>query len=108
MERIEIELGAWESAPMPIYTAKVDVELAERLLYGTMLNYYDEQEIIKYLTTEEKDYRWGKFMDRMCEEEEKIVIECGGIYYDDMTDEEYNALMLEFDSVTPFETDCRD
>jgi hypothetical protein len=28
----------------------------------------------------------------MCEEEEKIVIECGGVYYDDMTDEEYNAI----------------
>jgi L-rhamnose mutarotase len=92
MEKIEIELGAWESTLMPIYTANVDVELAERLLYNTMLNYYDEQEIIKYLTTEEKDYRWGKFMDRMCEEEEKIVIECGGVYYDDMTDEEYNAI----------------
>ena len=92
MERIEIELGAWESAAMPIYTDKVDIDLAERLLLDAMLNYYDKQEIIKYLTMEEKDYRWGKFMDRMCEEEEKIIIECGGIYYDDMTDEEYNAI----------------
>lgn len=108
MNRIEIELGAWESAPCPIYTAKVDVELAERLLYTTMLNFYDAQDIEMYLNMVEKDYRWDKFIDRLCEEEEKIVIECGGIYYEDMTDEEYNALMLELDSVTPFETDCRD
>lgn len=88
MDKIKIDLDAWEAASIPIYTANVDIELAEKLLYGTMLNYYDEQEIIKYLTTEEKDYRWGKFMDRMCEEEEKIVIECGGIYYEDMEDDD--------------------
>jgi hypothetical protein len=51
MEKIEIELGAWESTLMPIYTANVDVELAERLLYNTMLNYYDEQEIITIYNT---------------------------------------------------------
>lgn len=92
MDRIEIEVGAWESAALPIYTDNVDIELAEKWLYDTMLNYYDAQDIEKYLTTKENDYRRDKFMDRLCEEEEKIVIECGGIYYDDMTDEEYDFI----------------
>lgn len=45
MERIEIELGMWESAPCPIYTEKVDLDKAERLFYQSALNNYSKDQL---------------------------------------------------------------
>ena len=44
MDRIELELGGKGILPLAQYIQqKVDVELAERLLYAIMLNFYDAQ-----------------------------------------------------------------
>jgi hypothetical protein len=86
MDRIEIDLDAWESAACPICTANVDKDEAERLLYSTMAcTYYkySDEEIERFLNSEVDDYDKDKFMRRLCEEEEKIVLECGGKYYED-------------------------
>lgn len=89
MERIEIELGMWESAPCPIYTANVDLEKAERLLYQSALTYCSKDQLEDYLTND--SYRgdgwtseWDNFQAWLCAEEEAIIMDCGGIYYEDM------------------------
>lgn len=89
MEKIEIELGAWESAPCPICTTNVDLDKAERLLYLSALSIYSKDQLEDYLTN--NDYRgsgwtreWEKFQEWLCAEEEAIIIECGGVYYEDM------------------------
>jgi hypothetical protein len=89
MEKIEIELGMWESAPCPIYTANVDLEKAEKLLYQSALTYCSKDQLEDYLTND--SYRgdgwtsdWEKFQEWLCAEEEAIIMDCGGIYYEDM------------------------
>ena len=100
MDRIEIELGAWESAPCPIYTEKVDVDKAEVALFNAMQAKwgYSTTEIENLLKNEEKGQKYEKFMSRLCEEEENIIIEFGGKYYEDMSDEEYESIQ-EKDSI---------
>lgn len=83
-KRIEIELEMWESAPAPIFTNGVNTDRAEKLLYQVMNEIYTEQEIETFLAGEGDDYWRNKFGSRLCEEEEKIVIECGGLYYEDI------------------------
>lgn len=96
-DRIKIELGMWESAPCPIYTGNITKEVLEKA----------EKELYNIIV---EDYRWGKdeverllkgigdtneiedFKDAVCEEEEKLVMEYGGIYYEDMSDEEYEKI----------------
>lgn len=112
MERIEIELGTWESAPCPIYTGKIkdeDLARAEITLYNIMCSYYawSKYDVERILLGGGDYIERDKFFDAVCKEEEKLVMEIGGIYYEDMTDEEYNALMFECDALAPFETDCR-
>jgi len=96
-DRIKIELGTWESAPCPIYTGNITKEVLEKA----------EKELYDIMVV---DYRWGKedvnrllkgigetdeiedFKDAVFEEEEKLVMEYGGIYYEDMSDEEYEKI----------------
>jgi hypothetical protein len=101
MVRIEIELGMWESAPCPIYTGKItdeDLNRAELELYQIMVDYYayDEEMVNAFLNGEGDDYERDKFQDFLCEEEEKLVIEIGGKYYEDMTEEELSEVAKEY------------
>jgi hypothetical protein len=87
MDRIEIDLGAWEDSACPICTKDVRLEEAERSLYIAMTNQYykyTDEEIERYLNGEGDDWERDKFMCRLCEEEEKIVLECGGVYYEEI------------------------
>lgn len=100
MDRIKIDLLDWESAACAIYTANVDLPTAEIELYSAMRNKwgYDDNDINKFLNTPEDDLNdeeynaREKFLSRLCETEELLVIHNGGIYYEDMSDEEYNRL----------------
>lgn len=97
MERIEIELGMWEMAPCPIWTDNVDLDSAEKMLYQSAVTEWGEKEVENFLKQDgnggDWTSKWEKFMSWLCAEEEAIVCECGGIYYEDMSDEEYNAIM---------------
>ena len=96
MERIEIELGMWESAPCPIYTENIkdnDLEWAEKELYQIAINShaYTKEMVDDFLNGKgilvEDQYERERYLDFICEEEEKLVIEIGGIYYEDMYDD---------------------
>lgn len=97
MDKIEIELGMWESAPCPICTDNVDLDKAEKMLYQSAVTEWGEKDTKRLLKQdgngEDWTSKWERFMAWLCAEEEVIVCECGGIYYEDMTDEEYNAVM---------------
>ena len=87
MDRIEIELGAWELAPCPIYTENVDLKRAEKLLYQSAVTEWGEKEVERLLTQDRPDEysrKWERFQEWLCAEEEDIIIECGGIYYEDI------------------------
>ena len=100
---IKIELGAWENAPCPIYTdniTKEDLEKAERELYNIMCHYYrwnsdDVNRLLKGIgeTDEIEDFK-----DAVCKEEELLIMNYGGVYYEDMSEEEYNSI-IENDDV---------
>ena len=101
MVRIEIELGMWESAPCPIYTGRItdeDLNRAELELYQIMINSYayDEEMVTAFLNGEGDDFERDRFQDFLCEEEEKLVIEIGGKYYEDLTDEELSEIAKEY------------
>lgn len=91
MDRIEIELGMWESAPCPICTKNVDVDKVETELYQQMIHSfaYSKEQVEDFLTNDK--YRgdgwtseWERFQEFLCAEEEALVIKYGGIYYEDM------------------------
>lgn len=85
MERIEIQLEIWEDAACPIYTEKVNKDKAEKELYIAMKNNgFTDKEISTFVKGEGDMYLRGKFSDRLCMEEENIIIENGGIYYEDL------------------------
>ena len=91
---IKIELDAWESMPSPIYTGNItkdDLEKAERELYDIMCHYYrwnkeDVNRVLKGIgeTDEIEDFKGA-----VCKEEEVLIMNYGGVYYEDMSDEEY-------------------
>jgi hypothetical protein len=101
MDRIKIDLLDWESAACAIYTANVDLATAEIELYSAMRAKwgYDDNDINKFLNNaddDNDDYNAReKFLSRLCEEEELAVMRNGGIYYEDMSDEEYNRIFAE-------------
>ena len=86
MNRIPIQLEAWESAPSPICTKLVNLDAAEQLLYQIMtLDYdYSDDDIRRLSGSETKTDESDKWSERLCREEEAVVIECGGVYYKDM------------------------
>lgn len=85
MERIEIQLEIWEDAACPIYTEKVNKDKAEKELYIAMKNNgFTDKEISTFVKGEGDMYLRGKFSDRLCMEEENIIIENGGVYYEDL------------------------
>ena len=97
---IKIELDAWESAPCPIYTdniTKEDLEKAERELYDVMCHYYrwNKEDVNRLLKGIGEDDEINEFKDAVSKEEELLIMNYGGIYYEDMTDEEYEKIMQE-------------
>lgn len=85
MEKIEIQLEIWEDAACPIYTEKVNKDKAEKELYIAMKNNgFTDKEINTFVKGEGDMYLRGKFSDRLCMEEESIIIENGGVYYEDL------------------------
>lgn len=101
MDRIKIDLMDWESAACAIYTANVDLATAEIELYSAMRAKwgYDDNDINKFINNPDDNdddyYAREKFLSRLCEEEELAVMRNGGIYYEDMSDEEYNRIFAE-------------
>ena len=91
MDRIKINLLDWESAACAVYTKNVNLDKAETELYSQMRMKwgYDDNEISTYLNNGGNETDREKFLSRLCEEEETSVMENGGIYYEDMTDDEY-------------------
>lgn len=91
---IEIELGMWESAPCPIYTGNItkdDLEKAERELYDVMCHYYrwNKEDVNRLLKGIGETDEINDFKEAVCKEEEVLIMNYGGVYYEDMTDEEY-------------------
>ena len=86
MNRIQIQLDAWESAPSPICTKLVNLDAAEQLLYQIMtLDYgYSDDDIRRLSGSKTETEGSDKWSERLCREEEAVVIECGGVYYEDM------------------------
>ena len=95
---IKIELDAWESMPCPIYTgniAKEDLEKAERELYDIMCHYYrwNKEDVNRLLKGIGEDDEINEFKDAVSKEEEVLIMNYGGVYYEDMSDEEYCEVM---------------
>ena len=91
---IKIELNAWESAPCPIYTGNItkdDLEKAERELYDVMCHYYrwNKEDVNRLLKGIGETDEINDFKEAVCKEEEVLIMNYGGVYYEDMTDEEY-------------------
>ncbi len=86
MNRIQIQLEAWESAPSPICTKLVNLDAAEQLLYQIMtLDYgYSDNDIQRLSESETETDESDRWSERLCREEEAVVIECGGVYYEEM------------------------
>lgn len=91
MDRIKIDLNDWECAVCPIKTDNVDLAQAETDLYIRMrcICGYDDNDITKYLNNEEElsaeEYNnRERFMSCLCEQEEKAVLNNGGVYYEDI------------------------
>ena len=101
MDRIKIDLLDWESAACAIYTTNVDLATAEVELYSAMRTKwgYDDNDINNFLNNaDDNDDNYDareKFLSRLCEEEELAVMRNGGIYYEDMSEEEYNRVFAE-------------
>lgn len=103
---INISKSTWEDAPCPMYCGNVAIEGIKnilRLLYRDLVVTYGEdivKEYINYINGVE-----NKVEDIMLYEnidecrwkvEEQLFLDNGGIYYEDMTDEEYNKLISYF------------
>ena len=91
---IKIELDAWESAPCPIYTGNItkeDLEKAERELYDVMCHYYrwNKEDVNRLLKGVGETDEINDFKDAVSKEEEVLIMNYGGVYYEDMSDEEY-------------------
>jgi hypothetical protein len=96
MNRIEIEIGMWESAPCPICTKNVDLEKAEKRLYQSTITEWGKSDTERLLAQDGNENwtrEWERFMEWLCAEEEAIIIECGGKYYEDMSEDEYEAML---------------
>lgn len=100
MDRIKIDLLAWESAPMPIFTDNVDLDVCEKQLYAVMVSHYgySDNEIDDYMNNRGEETKRENFQDLLCVEEEDIILDNGGLYYEDMTDEEYAKVVEKRDA----------
>ena len=85
-DKIPIDLRAWEDAPCPICTKKVNLDNAEKLLYLSMCNHhrYNKNDIQTYFNGKGDWRERDKFLEILCIEEEYLVINNGGVYYEDI------------------------
>lgn len=95
---IKIELDAWESMPCPIYTGNItkeDLEKAERELYDIMCHYYrwNKEDVNRLLKGIGETDEIEEFKEAVSKEEEVLIMNYGGVYYEDMSDEEYCEVM---------------
>lgn len=99
MDRIKIDLFAWEGAPIPIFTDNVDLDVCEKQLYAVMVSHYgySDNEIDDYMNNRGEETKRENFQDLLCVEEEGIILDNGGLYYEDMTDEEYAKIVEKRD-----------
>ena len=91
---IKIDLDAWESAICRIYTGNItreDLEKAERELYDIMCHYYrwNKEDVNRLLKGIGETDEIEDFKDAVSKEEEVLIMNYGGVYYEDMSDEEY-------------------
>lgn len=102
MNRINIQPEIWEDACCPICTKNVNLEAAEQLLYQAMkMEYgYSDEDIRRFTESDECSREKDRWSERLCKEEEAVIIECGGVYYEDMeNDNDNNPLPTVWDSV---------
>lgn len=93
MERIKIDLDYWEDAPFPIKTDKVNEKKAEEDLYIAMRQRgYDDEFIENFFKKEQSEYTLEDedFDIARWTEEEIAIIDNGGIYYEDLEEEDYD------------------
>ena len=97
MAKIKIDLDAWENAPCPIYTKNVDLAFAEMALFNAMRMIwgYDIPSIKNFSKGIGEQRDIDLFNERLCQEEEECILEWGGVYYEDMTDEEFNKIIKQ-------------
>lgn len=90
MKKIEIDLDYWEDVPCPIKTDKVNQKQAEEDLYIAMRQRgYDDEFIENFFKKQQSEYTLeDKYFDiYRWVEEEKVIIDNGGIYYEDLEEE---------------------
>lgn len=89
-DRIPIDLQSWEDAPCPINTKNVNIDKAEKVLYLSMCSNhgYDKNDIQTFFNGNGNWRERDKFFEILCMEEEYAVIDNGGIYYEDIEEEE--------------------
>lgn len=95
---IEMDRETWESAGCPIYCGKITDEVMCMLvkeLYEGLVAIWGEDSVKMYIKKGTKYKRFDEIDDTRWREEEILIMTNGGIYYEDMTDEEYNALNKE-------------
>ena len=87
MERIKIDLQVWEEAIFPIKTDNVNLDKAEKDLYlGMRQRGYDDEFMENFFKKKQSEYTLEDdyFDIARWEEEEDVVIDNGGIYYEDL------------------------
>lgn len=92
MKRIEIDLDYWEDAIFPIKTDKVNQKKAEEDLYIAMRQRgYDDEFIENFFKKEQSEYTLedDDFDIARWHEEELAILDNGGIYYEDLEEEDY-------------------
>lgn len=89
-KNINISRETWESAPIPICCKDIDDEsmcCIVRTLYDIIVQEYGQDYMDKYIERNEEFYdnfEWDNVDDFRWAEEEKLFIEWGGIYYEDL------------------------
>lgn len=92
---LEMDRETWESAGCPIYCDRITDEAMCSLvkeLYDTLVAIWGEDVVKKYINKGTKYDRFDEVDDVRWREEEILIMTNGGVYYEDMTDDEYNAI----------------
>ena len=98
---ITIDRVTWEEAPCPMYCGNIDDNTMCKIvvtLYEILKDKFEEElnDYIEYRNGKEfsleRQYVLEDIDDFRWREEEELFCQNGGIYYEDMSDEEYNRL----------------
>ena len=91
-EGIEIDSVTWEGAPCPICCKDItDDDYCDIVitLYNILVDCFGKEQINKYINKMVHGVDFDDIDDFRWREEEKLFLDYGGRYYEDMTDEEY-------------------